>query len=115
MPASHYHPSESILTPPPAACCITPCSHHRDDYKEGQRKQLADSIVQYALNWNQARPRGPAIIVSNLQQQINFYDMSEEQRRSWLDDGLHFTAAGYDRLGQRIADTITKAVKASRR
>lgn len=38
---------------------------------------------------------------------LNFYDMGEDQRKQWLDDGLHFTEHGYDQLASHIANAIT--------
>lgn len=38
---------------------------------------------------------------------MNFYRMDEEQRKRWLDDGLHFTQRGYNKLAQYIAAAIT--------
>jgi lysophospholipase L1-like esterase len=34
--------------------------------------------------------------------------MSEGERRRLLDDGLHLSAAGYDRLGDIVADGIAQ-------
>jgi lysophospholipase L1-like esterase len=33
--------------------------------------------------------------------------MGEDQRKQWLDDGLHFTEHGYDQLASHIANAIT--------
>jgi lysophospholipase L1-like esterase len=41
---------------------------------------------------------------------LDFYSMSEGERRRLLDDGLHLTGAGYERLGDIVADTIGQMV-----
>lgn len=34
---------------------------------------------------------------------LDFYNMSDADRKLWLDDGLHLTPAGYDKLAGYIA------------
>lgn len=46
---------------------------------------------------------------------LNFYDMGEEQRKQYLDDGLHFTQHGYDQLAGYIANAITSNYVVQRR
>lgn len=46
---------------------------------------------------------------------LNFNDMGDEQRKQWLDDGLHFTQHGYDQLAGHIANAISSNYVASRR
>jgi len=37
---------------------------------------------------------------------FNIWTMDQNQRSAILDDGLHLTASGYDKLGALIADFI---------
>jgi lysophospholipase L1-like esterase len=39
---------------------------------------------------------------------MDFYAMSDAERRRWLDDGLHLTEMGYDVLGRHIARAIER-------
>jgi lysophospholipase L1-like esterase len=37
---------------------------------------------------------------------MDFYAMSDDARKQWLDDGLHLTQQGYDNLAGFIAGAI---------
>jgi lysophospholipase L1-like esterase len=41
---------------------------------------------------------------------LDFYSLPEPSRKVLLDDGLHLSAAGYERLGDLVADTIGQMV-----
>lgn len=80
----------------------------RDDYKEGERKKLAQKIKDAAAAQNSQRS-SPKMEVLDLQSgPLNFYDMDGATRSQWLDDGLHLTQHGYDQLAGYIADAVAR-------
>lgn len=73
----------------------------RDDPKEGQRQLLAERITDYVNNYNGKKdPSAPPMFILNVQATVmNFWNMDTAQNDRYLDDGLHLTEQGYDRLG----------------
>eukprot|EP00878_Enallax_costatus_P025278 GHUV01027041.1.p1 GENE.GHUV01027041.1~~GHUV01027041.1.p1 ORF type:complete len:215 (+),score=57.33 GHUV01027041.1:2152-2796(+) len=77
----------------------------KDDYKEAERKKLADLIKGMAADAN--GKQSARIIVMDLEaDRFNFYNMDPSERSRWLDDGLHMTEMGYNILGRQIARVI---------
>jgi lysophospholipase L1-like esterase len=58
---------------------------------------------QAAGNWS--------VYILDLEKQMNWFAMSDAQRKSLFDDGLHFTEYGYSVLGGYIADGLRKVMK----
>ena len=84
----------------------------QSDYKEGERLKLAAQIKAYADNWNKQHPEGPAFEALDLgvNGPMNFWRMGDQERKQWLDDGLHLTKDAYDRMGGYIADAMIPKV-----
>ncbi|WIA15985.1 hypothetical protein OEZ85_012724 [Tetradesmus obliquus] len=81
----------------------------KDDYKEGERKKLADMVRGMAAGENSRRASSPKVAVLNLQATtMDFYNMDDAERSRWLDDGLHLTEFGYDVLGRAVARAIDR-------
>ena len=51
----------------------------------------------------------------DLKSKIPYHSLTEEQRETYWDDGLHLTAEGYDWMGDHIADALIPLVKQDRR
>lgn len=84
----------------------------KDDYKEGERKKLAGLLEQAAASWTKVHPQGPDFVYTDLgvNGPMDFWKMDEQERRQWLDDGLHLTKVAYDKMGGFIADALLQRI-----
>lgn len=51
----------------------------------------------------------------DLHSKIPFHSLTPEKQLEYWDDGLHLTAAGYDWMGDHIADALIPLIKQDRR
>ena len=51
----------------------------------------------------------------DLKSKIPFHSLTNEEKETYWDDGLHLTAEGYDWMGDKIADAFIPLVKQDRR
>jgi hypothetical protein len=49
--------------------------------------------------------------VFDLKAHIPYHSLTEDQRDDLWDDGLHMTPAGYNRMGQHIADALIRLIQ----
>jgi len=47
----------------------------------------------------------------DLKEKIPYHSMSEEERKEIWDDGLHFTAKGYERMGQMVGERVLEVLR----
>lgn len=49
--------------------------------------------------------------VLDLHAKMPYHDMPLEERAEMWDDGLHFTPAGYERIGEMVAERLLEILK----
>jgi hypothetical protein len=102
------------------------------DNVEKQRRKLNGLIKAYVLQekWDKAAAPGssparipassgpasrrskPRVHLFDLAQALPYESMPEEQRWEIWDDGVHLTMAGYDRLGELVANALLPLMQA---
>jgi lysophospholipase L1-like esterase len=47
----------------------------------------------------------------DLKEKIPYHSMGKEEREEIWDDGLHFTAKGYERMGRMVGEKVLEILK----
>ncbi|KAL8652389.1 MAG: hypothetical protein Q9226_004292 [Calogaya cf. arnoldii] len=78
---------------------------------EDQRPETRESYTK--LNEMIKSYQQEGFFVADVFSKIRYSEMSEEMRKIVWDDGLHFKPAGYDMMGDVVADRLLEVLKAA--
>lgn len=82
--------------------------HCRSGEREVQRKALVSLVREHVAATHAAGSAG--LVLLDLERPFDYWALTPERRAAIFDDGVHMTEAGYQLMGQLVADGLLRAM-----
>ncbi|KAH7329083.1 SGNH hydrolase-type esterase domain-containing protein [Stachybotrys elegans] len=91
----------ALVKPSKVLALTVPECYARIGWLDSARADLNAAIMQ----WNERN-----FYALDIFPKMPYHSLSAEDKKNYWDDGLHFTPAGYDKLGDHVADELIRII-----